>query len=151
MLWNLCRMCDIHTDCFTSYLPRFRLPVSLIDAPAWIGERREKRRKKKDGDDAMPWCSRVSNSLAFCNHLVILINIVQCSPPLFITTLWRSYTCAFRQKSSNNEFQRKTYFGRNKVPLCKPFTICTTDGYVVDMLGPYPANVNDVEILRTLF
>lgn len=37
------------------------------------------------------------------------------------------------------------------MPLCKPFTICTTDGYVVDMLGPYPANLNDAEIFRTLF
>lgn len=54
------------------------------------------------------------------------------------------------QKSSNNEFQKKTYSGQKKVPLCKPFTICTTDGYVIDMLGPYPANLNDAEILRTL-
>lgn len=34
--------------------------------------------------------------------------------------------------------------------MCKPFTICTTDGYVVDMLGPYLANVNDAEVLRTI-
>lgn len=54
------------------------------------------------------------------------------------------------QKSPNNEFQRKTYSGQKKVPLCKPFTIFTTDGYVVDMLGPYPANLNDAEILRIL-
>lgn len=60
-------------------------------------------------------------------------------------------TYARHQKSSNNEFQRKTYSGQKKVPLCKPFTICTTDGYVVDMLDPYPANLNDAEILRTLF
>jgi len=59
-------------------------------------------------------------------------------------------TYARHQKSSNNEFQRKTYSGQKKVPLCKPFTICTTDGYVIDMLGPYPANLNDAEILRSL-
>lgn len=59
-------------------------------------------------------------------------------------------TYARHQKSSNNEFQKKTYSGQKKVPLCKPFTICTTDGYVIDMLGPYPANLNDAEILRTL-
>lgn len=59
-------------------------------------------------------------------------------------------TYARHQKSTNNEFQRKSFSGQKKVPLCKPFTICTTDGYVVDMLGPYPANVNDAEILKTL-
>lgn len=35
-----------------------------------------------------------------------------------------------------------------KVPLCKPFTICTTDGYIVDMLGPYNVNQNDATIMR---
>ena len=27
--------------------------------------------KKEDGDEAMPWCSRVSNLTAFCNPLVV--------------------------------------------------------------------------------
>ena len=48
-------------------------------------------KKKEDGDDATPWCSRVSDSLTFCNHSVILINIVQCTPSSFITILLRSY------------------------------------------------------------
>ena len=59
-------------------------------------------------------------------------------------------TYARHQKSSNNAFQIKSYSGQKKVPLCKPFTIYTTDGYVVDMLGPYPANLNDAEILRLI-
>ena len=59
-------------------------------------------------------------------------------------------TYARHQKSSNNEFQKKTYSGQKKVPLCKPFTICTSDGYVLDMLVQYPANLNDAEILRIL-
>lgn len=37
-----------------------------------------------------------------------------------------------------------------KTPLGKPFTICTTDGYVVDMLGPYYANENDATILKNV-
>ncbi|CAD6216050.1 GSCOCG00011256001-RA-CDS, partial [Cotesia congregata] len=40
--------------------------------------------------------------------------------------------------------------GQKKVPLCKPFTICTTDGYIVDMLGPYYANQNDATIMRDI-
>ena len=59
-------------------------------------------------------------------------------------------TYARHQRSTNNGFQRKSFSGQKKVSLCKPFTICTTDGYVVDMLGPYPANVNDEDILRNL-
>ena len=60
-------------------------------------------------------------------------------------------TYARHKKSSNNQFQKKTYSGQKKVPLCKPFTICTSDGHILDILGPYPANLNDAEILRILF
>lgn len=59
-------------------------------------------------------------------------------------------TYARHQKSTNNEYQRKSYSGQKKVPLCKPFTICTTDGFVVDMLGPYPATQNDAEIMKII-
>lgn len=48
-------------------------------------------------------------------------------------------TYARYEKRSNNEYQRKSYSPQKKVLLCKPFTICTTDGYIVDMLGPYYA------------
>ena len=40
--------------------------------------------------------------------------------------------------------------GRKKF-LCKPFTIYTTDGYIVEMLGPYLANQNDADILKSVF
>uniref|UniRef100_A0A1B6DD45 Transposase IS4-like domain-containing protein n=1 Tax=Clastoptera arizonana TaxID=38151 RepID=A0A1B6DD45_9HEMI len=53
-------------------------------------------------------------------------------------------------KSPNNEYQRKSYSGQKKVPLCKPFTICTTNGFVIDMLGPYTANMNDAEIMKVI-
>ena len=35
-----------------------------------------------------------------------------------------------------------------KTHLCKPFTICTTTGYVVDMLLPTEANLNDAQIMK---
>ena len=59
-------------------------------------------------------------------------------------------TYARHQESTNNEYQMKSYSGQKKVPLCKPFTICTTDGFIVDMLGPYLANQNDAEILKSV-
>jgi len=58
-------------------------------------------------------------------------------------------TYACHQKSIN-EYQRKSFSGQKKVPLCKPFNLCTTDGYIVDMLGPYLANQNDAEILKNV-
>lgn len=39
-------------------------------------------------------------------------------------------------KSSNNAYQRKTYSGQKHGHLVKPFTICTTTGYIVNMLTP---------------
>lgn len=55
------------------------------------------------------------------------------------------------EKSSNNCYQRKSYSGQKNVPLFKPFTVCTTDGFVVDVFGPYEATVNDATIMMEIF
>ena len=39
---------------------------------------------------------------------------------------------------------------KRKFFFCKPFTICTTEGFVIDMLGPYLANKNYAEILKNI-
>jgi hypothetical protein len=52
-------------------------------------------------------------------------------------------TYVHHEKSTNNEYQRRSYSGQKKKPLCKPFTIVTTNGYIVDTLGPFSANLND--------
>lgn len=52
------------------------------------------------------------------------------------------------QKSKNNEYQRKAYSGQKKYPLVKPFTICATDGFVVDVPGPFLATENDATIMK---
>lgn len=54
------------------------------------------------------------------------------------------------QKSTNNEYQRKSYSGQKKAPLCKPFTICTTNGYIVDMPGPFLGTQNDADIMKII-
>ncbi|EZA60947.1 hypothetical protein X777_08159 [Ooceraea biroi] len=43
------------------------------------------------------------------------------------------------EKSTNNEYQRKSFSGQKKVPLCKPFTLCTTDGYIIGFEVLMPA------------
>lgn len=57
-------------------------------------------------------------------------------------------TYVSHEKSSNNEYQRRSYSGQKKKPLCKPFTIVTTNGYIVDTLGPFSANMNDAAIME---
>ena len=54
------------------------------------------------------------------------------------------------QKSSNNVYQRKSYSGQKKTSACKPFTICTTIGYVINVDGPFNATKNDAKILEEL-
>ena len=45
-------------------------------------------------------------------------------------------------------YQRKSYSGQKKRHLCKPFTVCTTTGYIVDMLGPFEGTENDASIMK---
>lgn len=52
------------------------------------------------------------------------------------------------QKSTNNEYQRKSYSGQKKTHLCKPFTICTTNGFIADICGPYLGTKNDATIMN---
>lgn len=51
------------------------------------------------------------------------------------------------QKSANNTYQSKSYSAQKKTSLCKPFTITTTDGYIIDVPGPFLATKNDAQIL----
>ena len=56
-------------------------------------------------------------------------------------------TYAYHEKSSNNLYQRKSYSVHKGKNLCKPFTVCTTDGFIVDFFGAYTAHLNDAKIM----
>jgi len=64
-----------------------------------------------------------------------------------LVIIWDS-TYIRHEKSTNHVYQRKAYSGHKKVPLCKRFTICCTDGYVIDIPGPFYVTQNDAEILK---
>lgn len=51
------------------------------------------------------------------------------------------------EKSHNNQFQYLSYSGQKKCQLIKPFIICCSDGYIVDVYGPYGGKFNDSSIL----
>ena len=59
-------------------------------------------------------------------------------------------TYCYCQKSFNNTFQRKSYSVQKGRHLVKPFVICATDGYIVDIYGLFEASKNDATILSTL-
>lgn len=58
-------------------------------------------------------------------------------------------TYIYIQKSSKYTFQRKSYSIYKGRPLVKPMMIVTSDGYILDILGPFLADGknNDVAIL----
>ncbi|CAM4836812.1 unnamed protein product [Rotaria magnacalcarata] len=59
-------------------------------------------------------------------------------------------TYFFCQKSSNNEFQRRTYSQHKRRHLVKPMTITASDGYIVSSLEPFftDSKNNDAAILK---
>jgi len=52
------------------------------------------------------------------------------------------------EKSSNNSIQRLLYSGQKHRHLVKPFVLCSTNGRIIDVYGPYPATANDASILK---
>ncbi|CAK1587666.1 unnamed protein product [Parnassius mnemosyne] len=60
-------------------------------------------------------------------------------------------TYIYLQKSSNYFFQKKTYSLHKYRNLVKPFLLVATDGYILDIFGPYPAIDSDASIMKALF
>lgn len=60
-------------------------------------------------------------------------------------------TYVYLQKSSNYSFQKKTYSLHKYRNLVKPFLMVATDGHIIDIFGPYPANTSDADIMKALF
>ena len=85
----------------------------------------------------------ITNETAYVARKLIDINDTQLAL-IFDGTYIR------HEKSRNNVYQRKSYSGQKKAPLCKPFTICTTNGYVIDMAGPFHGTMNDANIVKIL-
>lgn len=57
-------------------------------------------------------------------------------------------TYIYIEKSSNFMFQRQTYSLHKFENLLKPFMIVCSDGYIIDVLGPYPATMSDATIMQ---
>ena len=67
-----------------------------------------------------------------------------------VITIWDGtyvYTC----KSNNNAFQRKSYSLHKHRHLIKPMICVSPNGYIIDVLGPFPATKNDATIMQETF
>lgn len=94
--------------------------------------------------------------LSHINREALKLNMTSISRALFcenqidnIVSIWDA-TYIYIQKSSNYEFQRKSYSMHKKRPLIKPMMAVAPNGYILDVFGPYPANLNDAEILKKI-
>lgn len=55
-------------------------------------------------------------------------------------------TYIYTQKNSNYLLQKDTYSLHKYRNLLKPFILCASDGYIIDVRGPYSATKNDATI-----
>lgn len=60
-------------------------------------------------------------------------------------------TYIYIEKSSNYLYQKKTYSLHKYRNLVKPFLLVCSDGYIIDILGPYPATTSDAHIINNEF
>ncbi|XP_047029464.1 uncharacterized protein LOC124637154 [Helicoverpa zea] len=60
-------------------------------------------------------------------------------------------TYIYCQKSSNYKYQKDTYSLHKYRNLVKPFMFVCCDGYILEVLGPYPATTSDGDIMQNEF
>ena len=59
-------------------------------------------------------------------------------------------TYLYCQKSSNNDFQARSYSQHNKRHLMKYFVVCTTNGYIFQVIDLQEAILNDAAIFSAI-
>lgn len=59
-------------------------------------------------------------------------------------------TYVYIEKSTNYLFQRKTYSLHKFRNLLKPFILVSSDGYIIDVIGPFPATTSDATIMQNI-
>lgn len=69
--------------------------------------------------------------------------------PNAVVLIWDG-TYIFCEKSGNYKFQKQTFSGQKKRNLVKPMVCVCSDGYIVDVFGPYMATENDASIMKNI-
>lgn len=63
-----------------------------------------------------------------------------------LMTIWDG-TYIYCDKSANYEFQKKTFSGQKNRNFVRPMVCVTTNGYIIDILGPFEAVKNDAKCM----
>lgn len=83
-------------------------------------------------------------------HITPLSRALYCPNELNVVILIWDGTYIYIDKSSNMEFQKKTYNDHKKRNYIKPMMCVTPDGFIANVFGPYPAIMNDASILNKI-
>lgn len=67
-----------------------------------------------------------------------------------LITVWDA-TYIYCEKSANYDFQKLTYNSHKKRNYVKPMLCVTTNGKIVDLVGPFKATDNDATIMKKIF
>ncbi len=59
--------------------------------------------------------------------------------PDSVITVWDA-TYIYIDKSSNYQYQKETFSAHKHRNLVKFMILCSTDGYIIDVIGPYLCN-----------
>ena len=96
--------------------------------------------------------NHIKRSDLIMNHTTDISKTLLASDNNTLISIWDA-TYIYIQKSSNYAFQRATYSMHKYRNLVKFMLLCTTDGYIIDAIGPYLANYsnNDASILEHTF
>lgn len=67
-----------------------------------------------------------------------------------LITIWDG-TYIYINKSANYKFQKETFSGQKKRNFLRPMMCVTTNGYIIDVFGPFEAVKNDAKCMKTIF
>lgn len=69
--------------------------------------------------------------------------------PDTLITIWDG-TYIYCDKSANQEFQKLTFSGQKNRNFLRPMVCTTTNGYIIDIFGPFEATKNDAKCMRSI-
>ena len=81
------------------------------------------------------------------SHTSDFVKTLHCTTPGSVAVM-ADGTYIYIEKSSNNEFQRKTFSVQKGRHLIKPMVLICSDGYIIDIMGVHEATKNDATIIK---
>lgn len=145
-------------DALLMLLMRFRTAQSYDYIAKCFGVSRAKATNDIDKARSALTENFVPKYLGFANlsrdfllqNCTISSRILHCgnNPDVLITVFDGTYI--YIDKSGNYEFQKQTFSGQKKRNFVRPMMCVTTNGYIIDVLGPFKASTNDAKCMQAI-